>query len=244
MCTVTFIPKSLDEFILTSNRDESPARNTIPPKLYNVNDVNMVFPKDTVAGGTWFGVSSQKRLICLLNGGFTAHKRADNYRVSRGVIVTDLLASEDAEASIKNFNFEGIEPFTIILVDWKNDLRLFELVWDGDTPHFSEKPLAPYIWSSSLLYSEEMKQKRISWFSEFIFKNLSPSEAELLQFHKTAGEGNTETDFVMDRGFIKTKSITQFSKLERLLLKYEDLQTKEVNQVEVSNQWTLKSQIV
>ena len=244
MCTVTFIPKSLDGFILTSNRDESPLRSTIPPKLYNVNGVDMLFPKDTVAGGTWFGVSSRKRLICLLNGGFKAHEREDNYRMSRGVIVTDLLASEDALASFEAFNFQGIEPFTIILVDWKKELILFELVWDGKESHISEKPLAPHIWSSSLLYSEEMKKKRVSWFSEFIFENLNPSEAELLEFHKTAGDGNTETDLVMDRGFVKTKSITQFLKSERLILKYEDLQAKEINRVEISNQWTLKSQTV
>ena len=244
MCTVTFIPKPIDGFILTSSRDESPVRNTIPPKLYKVRGVDMLYPKDAVAGGTWFGLSSQKRLICLLNGGFTTHERARDYRMSRGVIVTNLLASEDAEASIKDFNFEGIEPFTIILVDWKNDLMLFELVWDGSTSHFSEKPLSPQIWSSSLLYSEEMKKKRISWFSEFIFKNVNPSEAELLQFHKTAGDGDAKTDLVMDRGFVKTKSITQFSKSERLILKYEDLQTKEVNRVEISDQWALKSQTV
>ena len=244
MCTVTFIPKSLNGFILTSNRDESPLRSTIPPMLYNVNGVNMLFPKDTVAGGTWFGISSRKRLICLLNGGFTAHKREDEYRMSRGVIVTNLLSSEDAVASIEAFDFEGIEPFTIILVDWKTEPMLIELVWDGSASHISEKPWAPYIWSSSLLYSEEINKKRVTWFSEFIFKNLNPSEAELLQFHKTAGDGNSKTDLVMDRGFVKTKSITQFSKSEGLFLNYEDLETREVNRLEISNQWTLKSQTV
>ena len=241
MCTVTFIPKSLDGFILTSNRDEAPARRAIEPMVYNVNGVELLFPKDEVAGGTWFGLSSKKRLICLLNGGFTAHEREDNYRMSRGSIVTDLLTSEVVLTTLDHYNFNGIEPFTIILVDWKSELVLYELVWDGSISHFSEKPLAPRIWSSSLLYSDEMKKKREAWFSEFIFNNLNPSESELLEFHKTAGEGNKETDLIMDRGFVKTKSITQLSKSKPTTFRYEDLQTSEVNRIEISDDWKIKS---
>jgi hypothetical protein len=244
MCTVTFIPKSLDGFMLTSNRDEAPARRAIKPKVYNVNDVELFFPKDEVAGGTWFGLSSKKRLICLLNGGFTAHERKDNYRKSRGEIVTDLLIPEDVLKAIDAYNFNGIEPFTIILVDWRKELHLYELVWDGSISHFSEKTLEPQIWSSSLLYSEEMKKKREVWFAEFIFNNLNPSEAEVLEFHKTAGEGIQETDLIMDRGFVKTKSITQLSKSKFAIFRYEDLQTSEVNEVEMSDQWKIKSDTI
>ena len=230
MCTVTFIPRSFSEFILTSNRDESPIRLTIPPTIYNVDEVALLFPKDKVAGGTWFGVSEQQRLICLLNGGFNAHKRAENYRMSRGLIVTNLLASVNAVAEIEAYDFMGIEPFTIIMVDWKKELQLYELVWDGHSKHLSEKPLTPHIWSSSLLYSEEMKKKREAWFSDFIFNNLHPSETEILEFHKLAGEGSLETNLVMDRGFVKTKSITQYSKSEKPAMRYEDLQTQNVIQ--------------
>lgn len=228
MCTVTFIPQSFSEFVLTSNRDESPIRLTIPPAIYNVDEVALLFPKDEVAGGTWFGVSEQQRLICLLNGGFNAHKRAENYRMSRGLIVTNLLASENAVAEIDAYDFMGIEPFTIIMVDWKKELQLYELVWDGNSKYLSEKPLIPHIWSSSLLYSEEMKKKREAWFSDFIINNLNPSKTDILQFHKLAGEGSLDTNLVMDRGFVKTKSITQYSKSEKSTMRYEDLQTLNV----------------
>ncbi|MBZ0328074.1 MAG: NRDE family protein [Altibacter sp.] len=228
MCTVTFIPKGIEGFVLTSNRDEAPGRNTLAPQIYSINDVELLFPKDEVAGGTWIGASSKNRLICLMNGGFTTHNRKDTYRMSRGVIVTDLLTSEDVIADIELYDFTDIEPFTIIMVEWQKDLRLYELVWDGTTSHFSEKPLAPQIWSSSLLYSEAIKRKRESWFSDFLFEHLNPTEAELLYFHKTAGEGNIETNVIMDRGFVKTKSITQVVKKSKLSMRYEDLQTQEV----------------
>lgn len=230
MCTVTFIPESVSGFILTSNRDEAPNRSTVPPEIYEVENVSMLFPKDELAGGTWFGVSDRKRLICLLNGGFTAHQRAESYRKSRGVVVTDLLASENAVVAIEDYDFDGIEPFTIIMIDWGAGYCLYELVWDGADAHFSEKPWAPHIWSSSLLYSEAIKNKRELWFSEFIFNNLRPTEADLLEFHKTAGDGNPESDVIMDRGFVKTKSITQYMKLRENSLRYEDLQTKEITE--------------
>ena len=57
MCTVTYLPLENDGFILTSNRDESPMRKTIPPKKYLENGVELAYPKDQLAGGTW---------ICLL----------------------------------------------------------------------------------------------------------------------------------------------------------------------------------
>ena len=235
MCTVTFVPKSPNGFILISNRDEAPARKTLRPLIYTVNGVQLVYPKDEVAGGTWFGSSSEKRLICLLNGGFKAHKREKSYRVSRGSIVIDLLVAKDIVSEINTYNFIGVEPFTIILVDWSGDLVLYEVVWDGSIVHFAEKPVAPQIWSSSLLYSEETKNKRVSWFSDFISKNSNPSEAALLAFHKTAGEGSKESDLLIDRGFVKTKSITIFSKSKRTTFRYEDLQSSEVYQIEISD---------
>ena len=191
----------------------------------------MLFPKDEVAGGTWFGVSNQNRLICLLNGGFIAHRREEAYSKSRGIIVTDLLASENAVSTIKTYDFKGVEPFTIVMVDWVENLSLYELVWDGVATHFSKKPWAPHIWSSSLLYSEKIKKKRESWFSDFIFNNLRPTKTDVLEFHRTAGEGDSSSDVIMDRGFVKTKSITQFTKFDVSNMRYEDLQTQQITEL-------------
>ncbi|HBY70331.1 MAG: hypothetical protein CMC07_05575 [Flavobacteriaceae bacterium] len=228
MCTLTFIPTSNNGFVLTSNRDEAPGRTTLSPKMYEEQNTRLLFPKDELAGGTWIGISDKKRLICLLNGGFTAHERKDDYRMSRGIIVKDLLTAKDAVSEIGGYDFNGIEPFTIIMVDWANHLRIFELVWDEAEIHFTEKPLAPQIWSSSLLYTKEMKEKREKWFSTFLFENLKPDASDLLKFHKTAGEGNLNIDMVMDRGFVKTKSITQIMKNEKIEMHYEDLQENKV----------------
>jgi hypothetical protein len=224
MCTLTFIPKHKNGFILTSNRDEAPGRETLPPQVYEMNATRLLFPKDQLAGGTWIGLSEADRLVCLLNGGFTAHERQPEYRISRGIIVTDLLVAENPVSAIESYNFEGVEPFTIVMLDWTSDLRIYELVWDGALSHFSEKPLAPQIWSSSLLYTASMKKKREDWFSEFLFTEMDPSAASLLNFHRTAGDGDPNTDLLMDRGFVKTKSITQVTMESAVSMRYEDLQ--------------------
>ena len=119
-----------------------------------------------------------------------------------------------------------IEPFTIILVEYANGLNIFELVWDGKNKYFSEKELKPIIWSSSLLYSKTIKNKRENWFEDFIKKINNPNENDILNFHKNAGDGNEKSNIIMNLGFVRTKSITLFKREGNTnLMKYEDLQT-------------------
>lgn len=231
MCTVTFIPIDKSQFVLTSNRDEAPNRRTISPDFYKIDSVNMLFPKDEIAGGTWIGLSDKQRLICVLNGGFVLHKRKPAYRISRGVVAKDLLASNDVVVSIRNYDFNDIEPFTIVIVDWSLELKLYELVWDGDIKHFSKLPISPRLWSSSTLYNEEMKTQRQLWFSEYL-NNENLSAESILEFHKTAGNGNINFGVVMDRGFVKTTSRTQVEKTDdKVSMTYHDLRADEVSKV-------------
>ena len=224
MCTVTFIPKGKTDFLLTSSRDEAIGRKTLPPEFYIVDDVKMLFPKDAVAGGTWIGLSELNRMVCLLNGGYTAHIRKDEYRMSRGVVVKKLLAAENLLETLQEFNYTGIEPFTIVALDWSQDLKLYEMVWDGNESHFKILPLESRIWSSSSLYNPEMKNSRNQWFDDFRLKeNFDPED--LMNFHKTGGDGNPNSAIKMDRGFVKTVSITQIWKENgSCILKYLDLQ--------------------
>lgn len=226
MCTISLVynEKFPSDFCLTSNRDEAPEKETLPPKVYKVNGRELLFPKDDLAGGTWIGISDQKRLLCIMNGGFTSHNREPPYRLSRGLVVLDLLAAEDFLGEIKNYNLKGIEPFTLITCDWKKGLIFYEVVWDGNKMHLKNLPLKNYIWSSSPLYSSEMKSIRERWFKK-IQKEKVLSPKNLWDFHHSAGIGDKEIDLVMDRGFVKTKSITQVIKTsEETKMMYEDLQ--------------------
>lgn len=227
MCTVTLIPKGKTDFILTSSRDEAPDRETLPPDFYVEGQTTLLYPKDKLAGGTWLGASEKQRVICLLNGGFSKHQRAASYTMSRGVVVKALLVADHLEDAVKTFHFKGIEPFTIVVVDWSVGLRFFELVWDGETSYFKALPLAPRIWSSSTLYTPEMKLAREGWFADF--KKSHALEARtLLEFHKTTHLDNKTYGVVMDRGVVRTTSITQVAKTDDVLqMVYNDLKKEE-----------------
>lgn len=229
MCTVTYVPKANNTFVLTSNRDETIGRMTLVPSFYNVDGVEMLFPKDVVAGGSWIGISERNRLVCLLNGGFENHERAENYRMSRGVVVKEMLKANDVFEAMAAFDFSEIEPFTIIVVDWSVDLLATELVWDGTKTHISALDDTPKIWSSSCLYDATMKAKRQRWFEDF-GRSTDWGADSLFTFHTTAGEGDKHTDVRMDRGWLKTVSTTQVEKTaDNCAMTYHDFQKSEVH---------------
>ena len=213
MCTVTFLPLSGDDFIFTSSRDVGFQRAKAErPKNYLEKGVELYYPKDGKAGGTWIGISRNNRLICLLNGGFKNHKRKEFYAKSRGLIVKELLIAENFETSCKQIDLHNIEPFTLVVVSWEEKLRLFELIWDGELRHFKELAPSPYIWSSSTLYDDTMKRMRIGWFDKWLSSyDISPNG--ILDFHKNAGIGDPEIDVFMKRERVGTVSITQVSKI-------------------------------
>ncbi len=227
MCTVTYLPLGGQDFILTSNRDEDPKRKTIAPKEYDQDGVKLIYPKDELAGGTWIGLSDKNRLICLLNGGFEKHKRADSYRLSRGVIVKQLLKVDNPVEIINNFNFEGIEPFTIVLVDWEENLNAYELVWGDDKKYFQKLDNTPKIWSSSTLYTEEVKQLRREWFMDWQTENPVFKQENIIAFHKDETKGNKEISLKMKRTQVETVSVTSVQKTaEEVTVSYIDILNK------------------
>lgn len=229
MCTVSFIYKGKLDFILTSNRDEAINRKTIAPRLYDEGGVSMVYPKDTVAGGTWIGASGQNRLLCLLNGAFVKHSREASYKKSRGVLVKELLYVSDIQKEMENYDFDDMEPFTLIIIDWNSKLKLIELIWDGVNVQITYLPLESKIWSSSTLYNHEMKVLRQQWFAEYLSQNGSSKE-DLFYFHEHYGIGDSMLDMKIDRGLLKTVSITQFEKEhEAIQIAYKDLLKSEIH---------------
>jgi uncharacterized protein with NRDE domain len=234
MCTVSFLPLENDNFILTSNRDETPLRKTISPKTYQENDVELLYPKDGFAGGTWIGASNRKRIVCLLNGAFEKHEPKEFYKKSRGIIVTELLAVEDAFSEIHQTDFLDIEPFTLVLIDFKNELKIFELIWDGEKKYFQQLDLTPKIWSSVILYNQEMTSEREVWFADWLQKNDPFSQEKILEFHQDTTKGTRETAIKMRRTFVETVSSTSIKKMENILeMTYLDLLDNAVMQVQM-----------
>lgn len=227
MCTVSLTFSTADQkLVLTSNRDEAPGRSTLSPAVYVEDGFKMLYPKDVRAGGTWLGVGENKRVICLLNGGFERHQRKEKYRLSRGIVLKDILKASDFSEAISEYDLHDVEPFTMIIADWKQDIIAAEMVWNGTKKHLKYLPEKPLLWSSSPLYSKQIKKKRENWFRNF-FQQRSLDPENLLEFHFSAGKGDPENGVVMNRGFVKTKSISQIVvSEEKISFHYFDVEAK------------------
>ena len=208
MCTVTYIPTETG-FLLTSNRDEQVSRPALPPMKYKVHGQTVFFPKEKSAEGTWISTAENLFSLCLLNGGFEKHVQKPPYRKSRGLVLLDFFGYNDVEAYAEDYNFDGIEPFTLIIVYCKGERVLHRLVWNGSQVHLEEKSAQkPHIWSSSTLYDGGTRQEREDWFFEFMFNNPYATLDDALFFHHFGGGGDHENSIVMQREAVQTISIT------------------------------------
>ncbi len=208
MCTVSFV-KLNDKIIITSNRDEQSDRLAIEPQKYFVNNKNLIFPKDPNAGGTWFVADELGNALVLLNGAEEKHIQKESYQKSRGLIVLEMMSNHSAIDYWKEINLENVAPFTLVLFQ---ENKLYQLRWNEiqknklelDTNQF-------YIWSSSTLYSKDIRSKRSRWFFDFIANTQDISEHKMIDFHQNTESENADFGLIINRNeLLKTLSITQF----------------------------------
>lgn len=231
MCTVTYIPKGKDHFILTSNRDEQAARS---PRNISIveGEVQLVFPRDGGAGGTWIAMSDTDKVVCVLNGAFERHIRKPNYRMSRGIMALEFFEFPKAEDFFNRFDFRDIEPFTMIIYDQG---KLFELRWDEHKSHVKELTTNDlYIWSSATLYEASIRAKREKWFTDWLEDRENFDLESILDFHHHAGDGDPWNDVIMNRGYVQTVSVTSIVKTpDTAAMLYHDLLREELKQAKI-----------
>lgn len=236
MCTVTFIPTKKNEFILTSNRDESAARS--PENITKIEQAGqtLIFPRDKGAGGTWIATSSQNKLVCLLNGAFECHKRNLPYSKSRGIMVLEFFQHTDANQFFAGYDFSGMESFTMITYD---NGQLWDFRWDEVKQQKYIKALSTqeyHIWSSATLYTSEVRKKREQWLAEWLVDRTDFSRTAILELHKKGGEGNPSIDFMMNRYnyLVQTVSITQVvGKGNQMEMIYHDLMNEQTKREQI-----------
>ena len=194
MCTVTFIP-SADKVFITSNRDEHVSRKArLQPHTETLHGVEVVYPKDKTAGGTWYALNEHGTVVVLLNGAFQNHKRTPPYRRSRGLLVLDIISAENPIALVKEIELTNIEPFTLVVFE---NLRLWEFRWDGRLRHLMQLDgNQSHIWSSWTLYDKEAQVKRNQYFDEFIANNNEIGAQQIHEFH-CENHGDLENGFIM-----------------------------------------------
>ena len=199
MCTLTYLPKKTG-FILTSSRDEKRARaKALAPAVFEKEGVEIMAPVDGAAKGTWIGINQLGRTACLLNGAFEAHISTGNYARSRGLITLEALTAPDLEFFLENTSLEGVEPFTLVIID-END-GLSELRWDGSLQFYRKLPSdTPHIWSSATLYNPDARAIRESWFQHWLQQRPLTDTKTVTEFQLNTGKEFPEIAFCMKRG--------------------------------------------
>lgn len=207
MCTVTYIPAK-DSVFITHSRDEKQLRpRAVPPRIYRQGGRNILFPKDSLAGGSWVAVNENGQVAVLLNGGFVKHTPSPPYRKSRGLIFLELAASDNLPDAWQQAYLDNIEPFTLIL---SAGGKLSECRWDGQRKYRKQlDPSRPHIWSSVTLYDEASAARRKGWFDVWLSRHPEISQQDIIGFHLSAGDGDQHNDIRMNRaGHLLTVSIS------------------------------------
>jgi transport and Golgi organization protein 2 len=142
MCSVSFVPRDEDGFVLAMNRDERRSRaSALPPEVFARHGLTMLFPREP-SGGTWIGINSAGMAFSLVNWYSELECERVN-AVSRGEIVRALLGTRrrgTVGSLLKGLPLERMNPFRLMVVscsersltEWRyhgGDLQPFRLPW-------------------------------------------------------------------------------------------------------------------
>ncbi len=175
MCIVSIFSDNLGNFILTHNRDETilrPSSDGI--QTHEIFSKSFTGPMDLVSGGTWI-YYSENYAVCILNGAYEKHSHRPPYRMSRGLVILQLLKYNSMDGFIDEVNLDGIEPFTMIMLNRNSDEKKI-LVWDEIQKYkedVSEEKII--VRSSSPLYSIEEKSSH-----KQAFENLEKLDSQTI----------------------------------------------------------------
>lgn len=118
MCTLIAFHRCRADWplVVAANRDERLDRAATPPRAQG-RGLRIWAGVDREAGGTWLGLNARGLVVGLTNA---ARSQKDLTLRSRGLLVMDLLAEEDAEAAARRLEAAGTgpyNPFQIFLAD-------------------------------------------------------------------------------------------------------------------------------
>jgi hypothetical protein len=227
MCTVSFVPSG-NNFFFTSSRDEHLERPKADlPEQFEINGLQIIYPKDAKAGGSWIAVNELGSAAILLNGATKAHRSEPPYRKSRGLVLIDLISCSSSVDRFEESDFHGIEPFTVILFE---DQNLWSGKWDGKMKWLeSLHSNKPQIWSSVTLYDPAAIRKREKWFKDWLTRHAYPGTLDIIRFHQKGGEGDLENGILMNRneGLLTNSISTIRLSPQTVSFRYIDLRTGE-----------------
>lgn len=141
-------------------------------------------PIDSEKGGTWIATSQAGRVTVLLNGAFKRHNHLPPYRKSRGLVVLDTFEYANLETFFQQYDLDGIEPFTLVILESLSSSDLIDFRWDGEKKHLRHHSASvPAVWSSASLYSKDIIKHTEERFHEWLNSGIQDAET-LLDFNR------------------------------------------------------------
>lgn len=114
---MAFVPLPGGGYLLGHNRDESRSRaHGRPPAIHRFGGVRVLAPGDPDGGGTWLGVDTAGRTVCILNAAEPEGRSLPERPRSRGLVVRDVLARgldaalSEPLADVRAFEILAAEP--------------------------------------------------------------------------------------------------------------------------------------
>ena len=133
MCTASWLPGT-DGYFLCFNRDENRSRLPgRPPSRMMVGGLRVVAPSDGNHGGTWIGVNEAGLTVAVANRYQVPRPPLPAERVSRGLLVMELLGQGSLRAlerALSGGRLEQYEPFTLVGLERGVPAHLWS--WDGE----------------------------------------------------------------------------------------------------------------
>ena len=208
MCTLSLF-KSDQSLIVTMNRDESRARHEAGIKAREVSNINLLFPVDGLAGGTWFGINDSGVVMALLNRYQAQHV---NNPTTRGKIIPRCLSMgsySNIFEHLKHQSFAAFNPFDLFLMCLD---RCHQFSWDGQHITIKQIDESAFQFSSSGLDTAAILEKRQRGFNQILNnqqKTIWQSSEILEAIHLNQDPIDQSSSVLMDRPLVHSKSICQ-----------------------------------
>jgi Transport and Golgi organisation 2 len=212
LCTLVWLSRS-DGLTLWHSRDERRSRGVaIPPVVEYANGVAWISPRDSDSGGTWVGVNTHGIVVGLANLFVGTEPVPPTRKVSRGLLVRDLLDSPSAfqvERRLKAMELFPFEPFTLVALEVGQPPVI--LRWDR-TALVPVAPLGPALLVTSAGGVRAIEEGRARLFAA---EDGRPLSAERVEELYRAPPGSETAAVCVHRPEVSTVSLTRIDVTSR-----------------------------
>jgi len=186
MSTLTYYPRSKNEYSLRFNRDTSKKRGTAKlPQVFRKGNVQVVYPLDKVASGPWVAVQSNGTTFAVLNRPRIEKKIGER---SRDRLILKLLGSMsegEIRSKVQALDQQSYSPFGLVCIIQHPDdgFKILNWEWDGRIMTSLDKQNKPQLWSTSAREEISARRYRQHQWEKLITLNGEPTEEILHDFH-------------------------------------------------------------